>query len=271
MFGIRPKTIGMTVACIVAAWLSGVTAADACSCVGPMPACQATWMAEAVFVGRVLNIANVDEEPGPRHAFLRSRRVTMEVLEKFRGDELLVPRAGASAIEVFTGSGGGDCGVAFQKGASYLVFANSNRSTPALLQTGMCDRTTELSLAQEDLPYLRSLATSPPRGGRVYGYVELIDQQEAGRAPGSPRLERTRLTNMPVTLTATGGTGAKKKTSTNASGEYEFTGLAPGKYRVDVSLPDIYSVISGGSPFDGEVRDARGCSVVNVFARPTAR
>ena len=62
-----------------------------------------------------------------------------------------------------------------------------------------------------------------------------------------------------------------KTTSTDASGQYEFTDLAPGKYRVEASLPDNLYVNGGVSPFAGEVRDTRGCSEVNLYAAHDGR
>jgi hypothetical protein len=265
----RNRAIGVmatTVAFIVASWLTGATPVEACSCGVTFPACQGAWIADAVFIGRVVNITNVEGVQESRHVFLRSRRVTLEVLEKFRGDSLLVPREGASAVEVFTGQGSGDCGIDFKQGGDYLVFATASKDAPALLQTGLCNRTRELSRAQEDLPYLRALATSSPRGGRVYGYIELSDPELTRRPPLSARPERKRMADVPITLTEEGGAGMTKTASTNMSGLYEFTDLAPGKYRVEATLPDSYYVNGGVSPFAGELRDARGCSEVNFYA-----
>jgi hypothetical protein len=261
----------MAAGIVAAAWLSGATPAEACSCIGEIPACQRVWISDAVFVGRVLNITNVEDEQEPRRAFLESRRVTLEVLEQFRGRSLLVPDS-ASTVEVFTGQGGGDCGIAFKKGESYLVFANASKGVQSLLRTGLCDRTRELSRAQEDLPYLRALATSSPRGGRVYGSVELADPEIVMRPPEAARPEPKPLGDVPVTLTGEGSVaGVTKKTATNAAGQYEFGDLAPGKYRVEVSLPDIYYADSDISPFAGDLRDTRGCSEVNVHAAHDGR
>jgi hypothetical protein len=228
-------------------------------------------MADAVFVGRVVNITKVEDGQEPGHAFLRSRRVTLEVIEKFRGDSLLGSRDGASVVEVFSGQGGGDCGIAFKKGEDYLVFASASKSEPTLLQTGLCDRTRELSRAQEDLPYLRALATSSPRGGRVYGHVELFDPDIVSRPPESERPEPKQMADVPVTLTKEGSAGVTKTASTNASGYYEFTDLTPGKYRVEATLPERYYVSDSSLPFAGELRDARGCSELNVHAAHDGR
>jgi hypothetical protein len=267
------RMIGTMLALACAAWLSGTASAEACSCIGPIPACQRVWMSEAVFVGRVVDVERVENGQGASHRFLRDRRVTLEVLERFHGANLLGSKDGTSTVEVFTGQGGGDCGIGFVKGESYLVFARapgaatggstSEGSTPTL-QTGLCDGTRELSRAQQDLPYLRSLVTSPPRGGRVYGYVELADPQVASRLPLSALPERKRLPEVPITLTGEDGARVTKKTTTDASGNYEFTDLEPGKYRVDASLPDRYYLNGGLPPFMQELRDRRGCSEMNV-------
>lgn len=268
-----PGVIKLAVACIVAAaaCLASVAPAEACSCVGPIPACQGVWMAEAVFVGRVLDVTNLNNEPGREHEFLRGRRVTLEVLETFRGERWFVAANGASTVDVLTGQGGGDCGINFKKGESYLVFANTRKTEPTVLQTGLCNRTRELSRAQEDLPYLRTLATSPPRGGRVYGYVEFSDPEMSRRLPGAPPPERKRIGNVRITLKNEAG-ATVTTISTNASGAYEFTDLAPGKYRVEAALPDIYHYIvsSADTPFS-ELRDSRGCSEVNLYVTPAGR
>src|SRR4051794_12707036 len=48
--------------------------------------------------------------------------------------------------------------------------------------------------------------------------------------------------NLPMqgaTMRASGGTGATRRTVTNAEGEYSFTGLAAGTYSVSASLPGV--------------------------------
>ena len=74
-----------------------------------------------------------------------------------------------TSVKVRTGSGGGDCGYLFNQGSDYLVYAyewNDNINTG--LGTGICTRTSEISIAHEDLSYLNSMPTLPLTA--VYDY-----------------------------------------------------------------------------------------------------
>ena len=98
-------------AAIVAGW----ERVSACSCVGPIPVCQAVWQTDAVFAGEVLAVTDEKQATTTNQTpVLQSgRHVRVRVLESFRGKA-------AKEVDVFTGSGGGNCGFTFQTGASYL-------------------------------------------------------------------------------------------------------------------------------------------------------
>jgi hypothetical protein len=144
----------------VAAMLSclGTTEArlSACECVGPISPCIAAEDAQAVFVGQVVGITPVTPpatgETVPPMPFL-ARRVSFKVTESLRGGV-------DDTVEVYTGSGGGDCGFSFSKGKSYLVYAR--RAASGQLTTGICARTREATRGAEgEIKELRLLAQEP--------------------------------------------------------------------------------------------------------------
>src|SRR5579863_1418434 len=90
---------------------------SACSCLRIKPACEAAWRADAVFVGKVTHV-----DPFTIFGFPLAwplpveRRVTFAVKESFRGP-------GDKTIEVRTGIGCCACGIDFQRGRDYLIYA----------------------------------------------------------------------------------------------------------------------------------------------------
>jgi hypothetical protein len=86
--------------------------ADACSCAGPGPPCEAAWQVSAVFLGRVVSI----EPSGQAESGYGGRRVEFTVLEAYRGIQSV-------QVRVLTGFGQGDCGYPFKVGEAYVVEA----------------------------------------------------------------------------------------------------------------------------------------------------
>jgi len=128
----------------------------ACECIGPVLPCLAAENAQAVFVGQVVEIAPVSPPPkGQAPGPVVSRRVLFKITESLMGGV-------DDTVEVYTGSGGGDCGFNFAKGKSYLVYAH--RGTDARLTTGICARTREATRgAQGEIKELRLLAHEPKK------------------------------------------------------------------------------------------------------------
>jgi hypothetical protein len=127
---------------------------SACTCRLAISSCVAFENAGAVFVGQVLEITPV-KPPPQRDAAVRfyARRVSFRITEGLRGglDE---------TVEVYTGSGGGDCGFGFTKGKSYLVYAHQEDT--GQLATGTCTRTREATRgAQDEIKELRGFAQEP--------------------------------------------------------------------------------------------------------------
>jgi hypothetical protein len=74
------------------------------------------------------------------------RRVRLQVIERFSGTT-------AREIEIYTGLGGGDCGVDFIVGKKFLVFADLESRRWG---TGVCSGTKETRYAAEKLRTLRA-------------------------------------------------------------------------------------------------------------------
>ena len=129
---------------------------SACECVGPISPCVAYGNAQAIFIGQALEITPVEPPPkGQTPLPFMNRRVSFKVTESLRGGV-------DDTVEVYTGSGGGDCGFGFAKGKSYLVYAH--RSPTGQLTTGICARTREAtSGAQGEIKELRSFAQEPQK------------------------------------------------------------------------------------------------------------
>ena len=135
------------------------TPAHACSCMGGVgPVADQVQAAvqgsKMVFSGRVVSIE--DRQSGLTVFGFGSapygRAVTFAVNTVWKG----TPRA---RVVVYTGWGGGDCGVGFQVGSSYLVYAGGS---PDDLSTSICTRTSSLSNAQADLAALGPGAAPAP-------------------------------------------------------------------------------------------------------------
>ncbi|WP_342542674.1 hypothetical protein MHH33_00870 [Paenisporosarcina sp. FSL H8-0542] len=120
------------------------TTSYACSCAQPPSVEDELERSQAVFSGKVLEVKVQKNFKG-----YVKKRVLIEVAETWKG-------VSESQVIITTGSGGGDCGYEFQVGQEYLVYATESTmyGDKAELVTVICDRTTELSAAQEDLTVL---------------------------------------------------------------------------------------------------------------------
>src|SRR5262245_53786928 len=89
---------------------------SACSCSRSAAPCEASWSADAVFVGQVVEFEPLsqpdDDTLGP---FAATTSIRMRVLERFRGNV-------RDEAEIHTS--GGTCGYGFLLGSTYLIYAN---------------------------------------------------------------------------------------------------------------------------------------------------
>jgi hypothetical protein len=197
----RRRVAGVSIIIVTTAWLllSCAEHADACSCIPPGPTCQSAWVFGAVFVGRVVRI---DHEVKP-YGFSTADpvRVSVEVLEVFRGFEDLSSKPPQAPIEVVTNRGAGRAASLFVEGETYLIYGHLPRGDRSLIRATICSRTREISKADEDLAYLRTLTRAMPEGGRIFGRVEIQDLT-VNRPPLGRRPPPEPLRDVPITLTA---------------------------------------------------------------------
>ena len=203
--------------------------ANACSCVSPRSPCEAYGSAAAVFVGTVIS--------GERGAF------------KFSVEQAYSGVSGTQ-VEVFTGLGGGDCGFYFEIGRRYLVYAYRHQDK---LGTNICTRTKPFEVAREDVAFLGSLS-SAASGVTVSGVVRHSDL-------------KGKFDHSAVSVIIEGET-QRKEVRPDAEGNFRFTGLSPGKFKVSLKLPDKFT--SDYQDQEVSVTD-RGCASVMWFVTDNGR
>jgi Carboxypeptidase regulatory-like domain len=123
----------------------------------------------------------------------------------------------------------GDCGIDFQVGERYLVYAVSDEGTDDV-ETNRCMRTRRLSDAGRDLAYMYYYKNHPKASGRLEGVVTSDPRYQPEY--GAP-LEQTK-TSAPmagVVIELQSAAGTRYATS-DPDGWFVFDGLAAGEYKV---------------------------------------
>jgi hypothetical protein len=107
----------------------------------------------ALFLGTVLRVT---EPPGTGpSAFLSSRQARIRVDEPFGG-----LASDVREVDVYTGSGGGDCGIAFKVDEVYLIDAFVGKDETA--HAGICSSTRRMDYAGVLLRVLRQQRDGKP-------------------------------------------------------------------------------------------------------------
>ncbi len=149
------------------------------------------------------------------------RRVRFRIVERFAGTASL-------DFELFTGIGGGDCGVGFEVGQTYLV-DSFQQDKATRWSASICSGTRHVKYATEDLRSLRAWKEGKPLPPRIYGVLEdWTDRRQSEGQYWKP---------FPgVELRLTGPEGTTKAT-TDAEGHFAFENLRRNKYRIEADLP----------------------------------
>jgi hypothetical protein len=179
-------------------------AVSACQCIETeLPVCAQYWRAKVVFTALVTDIT----PPADKDGFYKENTVVSLAVENvYRGN------IGNIAIDVQ--GDGADCQIEYQKGGRYLIYAFDYNPNDNRIQTSACSRTTEVTRADEDFAYIRSL---PQKEMIVHGKV--LDAVSIFTPFKGIQIE------------AQGG-GKTYRTVTNAEGRFVFRVAEAGKYRV---------------------------------------
>jgi hypothetical protein len=224
----------------ILALLMGGASLLACSCNPIGPACEAALKANAVLLGTVTHVYPLTIFGFPlAWPFPTERRVTLAVKERYSGPT-------EATIEILTAMGCCACGMEFQRGQDYLVYAHRIPGTRALA-TGVCSRTSRAEDAASDLSYLRSLASSAPPA-HIYGFVT-ANPWDTRRAEKSTEP----LADVPMHLTSN---TRKWVAATDSMGAYDFPMLPAGAFSL---YPDLPRKLGGGGSRTISLHE-HGCS-----------
>ena len=161
------------------------------------------------------------------------KRVRLRVKTVFRGeigddDDDKTP---AKTVEVWTAFG--DCGITFQTGETYLVYADDDEESN-IMTTGACTRTRRLTDAGDDLAYLYFFKNYADSAGRVEGFVtgDLLFLRDLDLAHYTGRI------GAPVAAVVELKSGDRARyTETDDKGRFVFDGVAAGDFTVSAYAP----------------------------------
>jgi hypothetical protein len=192
------------------------------------------------------------------------KRVRLRVKTVFRGeigddDDDKTP---AKTVEVWTAFG--DCGITFQTGETYLVYADDDEESN-IMTTGACTRTRRLTDAGDDLAYLYFFKNYADSAGRVEGFVtgDLLFQRDLDLGHYTGRI------GAPVAAVVELKSGDRARyTETDDKGRFLFDGVAAGDFTVSAYAPGYPAqtrLLAGPKPVRME---KRACATQVLVAPP---
>ena len=222
----------------------------ACTC-AVLPACTTVANADAIFIGRVIDIQRMASAiaPGlPGGGDGPHERVRVRVLETFIGNM-------SGELDLFPVNRLADCWAGFELGDTYLVRADVDR-TSGRLRVGACGGARPLTeVTDDDLAYFRSLPTLRPETGVIRGTARLYEYL------GSEGVETTR----PLAGIAVVGRSANQAVQaiTDTNGNYRID-APPGRYTFTAVVPDGLYVRGPGTTWTEDLLDPRGCAITDI-------
>jgi len=162
----------------------------------------------------------------------------------------------------------GDCGVDFEVGETYLVYASDDEETTDSIMTDACTRTSRVSDAGEDLAYLYFYKNHPAASTRIDGYATTNAHYRVDFNPLHPERIQPLLPNVPILFK---GEDVSRVMQTDQHGHFVFDGLPQGDYTLTAYEPDYPANHNPRSDPISVRLGPRSCSLqVLVLAAPVA-
>ena len=228
--------------------LLSVDRATACSCMAPLPPCEAYKDTPAIFIALVTGIdPRVKDAKEPPYAHFSIERAFKGITE--------------TKIKMYQGTASGDCSLKFELGKRYLIYADYDDETKQFY-TSFCTRTTELQYAAEDLDFLQGLPESS-RVTLLSGLVVKFDFYDSYEDPSIPELLSG------IAVSAEQENGKRFEAVTNSEGFFKMVDLLPGRYKLKAKLPS-YLIADKENPSVVEV-PKEGCVTAVFLAKTDGR
>ncbi len=157
-----------------------------------------------------------------------------------------------------------DCGYDFQKGETYLIYADSDEETERI-ETTSCTRTKRLTDAGDDLAYLYFRENGGNESTRLEGFVTDDPTQDVSRFVNSIRSPISG-----IVLKLQSGDKARYTTSA-ADGRFVFDGLAAGQHSLTAfaaGFPKKVVQLTGPTQFEVKGKSCSRQIVVTPTAKP---
>jgi len=191
-----------------------------------------------------------------RRARLRVQTIFREAKDE---DEKAAAKDDEKELMVWTGQG--DCGIDFQPGETYLVYAGNDEET-GQLETSVCYRTKRLTDAGADLAYLHFFREGREMSSRLEGFVTTDRKQER-----PTRVDAVQ-SPAPGLVVGLSRDAATRYTRSDPEGRFVFDGLGEGAYEISVydpAFPRTVKLLAGPEKVDvGE----KGCASAFMIVSP---
>jgi len=146
----------------------------------------------------------------------------------------------------------GDCGVDFQAGETYLVYADNDESA-GILTTTACTRTRRITEAGDDLPYLFYYKEQRDRSTRIEGFTTTDERYQLDlNKMHDPTSMKSPVPGLVLELRSDSLT---RYTTADSKGRFVFDGLGEGEYSLsalDAEYPAKQNVLAGPQRFSLE-------------------